>query len=109
MINTTTATSVGTIVDSGHRKSAVQHIPDGNFSRTGFVNWVKAKDTIVDTLFILGPSNEERLADMAKNLTPKSIPEIAREINKEDGDVIEPKIISQYPEFNREQIDTDET
>ena len=46
---------------------------------------------------------------MAKNLTPKSIPEIAKEINKEDGDVIEPKIISQYPEFNREQIDTDET
>ena len=46
---------------------------------------------------------------MAKNLTPTSIPEIAKEINKEDGDVIEPKIISQYPEFNREQIDTDET
>lgn len=47
---------------------------------------------------------------MAKNMTPKTIPQIAKEIDQEDANgQIEPKIISQYPEFNREQIDTDDT
>ena len=49
---------------------------------------------------------------MGRDLTPGSIAEIAKQIDINDennSESIEPKIISQYPEFNRDQIDTDDT
>ena len=38
------------------------------FKRTDFAKWLKNADTIVDTLFIFGPNNRERLAELAESL-----------------------------------------
>ena len=43
------------------------------FTRNEFINMVKGKDTIVDTLFILGPSNESKLAELAEGLGPANV------------------------------------
>ena len=70
----TTATNVLSQSTTQHRKSAVNRTDNGsNYTRDFFVNWIKAKDTIIDTLFILGPSHEERLADLAQDLTAQDL------------------------------------
>ena len=43
------------------------------FTRNEFINMIKGKDTIVDTLFILGPSNESKLAALAEGLGPSNV------------------------------------
>ena len=77
------------------------------YKREDFVKWLKNADTIVDTLFIFGPNNREKLAEMAEQLDedPTQIDRIRSEIE----DMVEPEVISKYPDFNREEIDTDES
>ena len=54
------------------------------FTRNEFINMVKGKDTIVDTLFILGPSNESKLAELAEGLGPANVNQVAQEINRQN-------------------------
>ena len=49
------------------------------------MNMVKNKDTIIDTLFILGPTPETTLADMAKRMDSDTIDDFAAEINQSDS------------------------
>jgi len=42
---------------------------------------VKNKDTIIDTLFILGPTGETDLADKAQRVEAKTVDAFAAEIN----------------------------
>ena len=55
------------------------------FTRNEFINMVKGKDTIVDTLFILGPSNESKLAEKAEGLGPANVNSVFDEINEKDN------------------------
>ena len=57
-----------------HTREAI----NDSYQRSEFINWVKAKDTIVDTLFILGPSNEEHLADLGRHLPDSNLADLAQ-------------------------------
>ena len=64
---------------------------------------VKNTDTILDTVMILGPKNTKLLTELAGS--GKSNADMKKAISRG----VEPKVISQYPDFNREVIDTDES
>ena len=75
------------------------------YSRAKFIEWLRNYDTIVDTLFILGPNNWEGIAELANGLSKDNCADVAEEIKN----MVEPEIMSMYPDFNREKIDTDES
>ena len=69
------------------------------------MEWLRNYDTIVDTFFILGPNNWEGIADLASGLQTETADSVAAKVRE----VAQPEIISMYPDFNREKIDTDES
>ena len=75
--------------------------------RKGFIKEVvNNAETIVDTIFILGPNKWEKLAQLAEDYKD-NVTQLSEKINSRK--LIDAEVISQYPDFNRNEIDTDES
>ena len=74
------------------------------YNRANFIKKVNATDTIVDTLFIIGasPTDQTALGDLAIKGDEEALSDKAM------FESFVPEVLSQYPDFNREVIDTDE-
>ena len=77
--------------------------------RKGFIKEVvNNAETIVDTIFILGPNKWEKLAQLAEDYKD-NVNQLSEVINSRKQNLIDAEVISQYPDFNRNEIDTDES
>ena len=75
------------------------------WDKDDFAKKVKTLESIADTLFLLGPKHDQFMADRSHEVSSRPLEEIKADIEK--ADIF--RVISQYPDFNREVIETDES
>lgn len=56
------------MVESQMLKKNPSHVYEIPYRREDFAKWLKNADTIVDTLFIFGPNNQDKLAQYAEDI-----------------------------------------